>query len=58
VAVVAPVVVAALVSGNDAVAVIKAVNEDVTCDGSGRYRWYAAELLERIVAMLTKLIDP
>jgi hypothetical protein len=36
--VIAPVVVAALVSGNDAVAVIKAVNEHATCDGSGRYR--------------------
>jgi len=64
VAVVAPVVVAALVSGNDAVAVINAVNEHATCDGSGRYRRYSelyergVDLLERIVAMLTKLIDP
>jgi hypothetical protein len=31
--VIAPVVVAALVSGNDAVAVIDAVNEHATCDG-------------------------
>jgi hypothetical protein len=69
----APVVVAALVNGNAAVAVINAMNEHATGDGGGRYRWHAAlpdelignepyergvDLLERIVAMLTKLIDP
>jgi hypothetical protein len=36
--VIAPVVVAALVSGNDALAVINAVNERATCDGSGQHR--------------------
>jgi hypothetical protein len=34
--VIAPVVVAALVNRNDAVAVINAVSEHATCDGRGR----------------------
>ena len=116
VGVIACVIVAALVIGNDAVAVIDAVNEHATCSSGSRYRWHAAfpearrlpaldriprggqppdkakpytvargsamecvshlevmkldelieidlyehgiELLERIVAMLTKLVDP
>jgi hypothetical protein len=33
---IAPVMVAALGNGNDAVAVIDAVNEHATCDGGGR----------------------
>jgi four helix bundle protein len=91
VAVVAPGVVAALVSGNEAVAVINARNEHATCNGRtsradmakhytiarGSAMECAAhldvmkldelveselyergvDLLERIVAMLTKLID-
>jgi hypothetical protein len=39
--VIAPVKVAALVSGNDAVALIDAVNEEAG-DGGVRYRWHAA----------------
>ena len=53
----APVVVAALVNWNDGLAVINAVSEHPTCIESELYQC-GVDLLERIVAMLTKLIDP
>jgi hypothetical protein len=62
--VVATVVVAALVNGNDSVAVMDTVDEGATTDESGRsalellHFHDCIELRERIVAMLTKLIDP
>jgi hypothetical protein len=52
------------VNGNDSVAVMDTVDEGATTDESGRsalellHFHDCIELRERIVAMLTKLIDP
>jgi hypothetical protein len=69
--VIAPVIVAALVNGNDTMDVIDAVSESADrcrADHADRNRGLTPidaesygrgiELLERVVAMLTKLIDP
>ena len=74
VVVIGPVIVAALVNGNDTVGVIDAVSEHATCSGDrakhGRQRLgeacvalienalyeHTAASLERVVAMLTKLV--
>ena len=53
--VIAPMIVAALGNGNDAVAVIDAVDE---CATAAAKHYTIARGSARIIAMLTKLVDP